>query len=165
MPVTGLIDYEEFCGVSAESVSSASIRSAQSTSGNPESGGRHVPPVDSPTANGDQEMAEETPDEITAEQLAALINADEAIQLVDVREPWEVEIAKIDGATVIPLRQLAARWNELDPAAPTVIYCHAGVRSAQARDMLRSIDFESVSSLAGGIDAWSREVDPRVSRY
>jgi adenylyltransferase/sulfurtransferase len=183
MPVTGLIDYEEFCGVSAEPVSSASIRSAQSTSGNrsaqstsgnrsaqstsgnPESGGRHVPPVDSPTANGDQEMAEETPDEITAEQLAALINADEPIQLLDVREPWEVEIAKIDGATVIPLRQLAARWNELDPAAPTVIYCHAGVRSAQARDMLRSIDFESVSSLAGGIDAWSREVDPRVSRY
>ena len=153
MPVAELIDYEEFCGLGGSSVS---IRSAQSTSEEPAAG---------VSAVQQEEAMSEAPDEISAEQLAALINADERIQLVDVREPWEVEIAKIDGATVIPLRQLTARWNELDPAVPTVIYCHAGVRSAQARDMLRSIDFESVSSLAGGIDAWSRDVDPRVSRY
>ena len=106
-----------------------------------------------------------TPDEITPEALAALRATGEPIQLVDVREPWEAETASIDGAVLIPLRQLPARWGELDPGAPTVTVCHAGVRSAQARDLLRSIDFESVSSLGGGIDAWSREVDASVPRY
>ncbi|MCL2515229.1 MAG: ThiF family adenylyltransferase [Microbacteriaceae bacterium] len=143
MPVTGLIDYEEFCGLGnsawSPSESTRRIRSAQSTG--------------------------EVPDEITPHTLAALLNAEEHIQLIDVREPWEADIARIDGAVLIPLQQLPARWQELDPAAPTVLYCHAGIRSAHARDMLRSIDFENVTSLAGGIDAWSLDVDPRVSRY
>jgi adenylyltransferase/sulfurtransferase len=159
MPVTGLVDYDDFCGVSIQA-------SPESTGGgtSPESTGGVAPMVDSPQANGDQRLPQ-APDEISAETLAALLAADEPIQLIDVREPWEAEIATIPGATLIPLRQLVSRWNELDPSAPTVVYCHAGIRSAQARDMLRSIDFESVSSLAGGIDAWSRRVDPAVARY
>jgi len=106
-----------------------------------------------------------TPAEITPETLAALRTAGEPIQLVDVREPWEADIATIDGSVLIPLGQLPERWNELDPAAPTVLYCHAGMRSARARDLLRSLDFEEATSLAGGIDAWSHESDPAVARY
>jgi len=106
-----------------------------------------------------------TPEEITPETLAALRTAGEPLQLVDVREQWEADIASIDGAVLIPLGQLTTRWGELDPAAPTVLYCHAGMRSAQARDLLRSLDFAEVSSLAGGIDAWSRQIDESVPRY
>jgi adenylyltransferase/sulfurtransferase len=137
-PVTELIDYEDFCG---------------------------VPATTEETDATAMTSPDEVPDEITAEALAALREAGEAIQLVDVREPWEAELAAIDGSVLIPLRQLPARWNELDPAAPTVIYCHSGYRSARARDLLRSIDFENTTSLAGGIDAWSRVVDPAVPRY
>jgi len=148
--VSGLIDYDEWCGVSIPAP-------PESTRGEEEAA------VDSAAeqTNGDEMV----PDEITAETLAALRAAGEPVQLVDVREPWEAEIAAIDGAVLIPLGQLPTRWNELDPAAPTVIYCHSGYRSAQARDMLRSIDFENTTSLAGGIDAWSRAVDPAVPRY
>ncbi|GAA4182449.1 adenylyltransferase/sulfurtransferase MoeZ [Gryllotalpicola kribbensis] len=138
MPVTGLIDYEAFCGVAAREETDATAM---------------TPPAD------------QTPDEISAEALAALRAAGEAIQLVDVREPWEADLASLPGAVLIPSRQLVARWSELDPAAPTVVYCHSGYRSAIARDQLRQLDFESVTSLAGGIDAWSREVDASVPRY
>ena len=141
MPVTELIDYEAFCGVSIQAA--------------PESTSENLP------TNGDLMV----PDEITPEALAALREAGEAFQLLDVRQPWEAELASIDGSVLIPLRDLPGRWQELDPAAPTVIYCHSGVRSAQARDLLRSIDFENATSLAGGIDAWSREVDASVPRY
>jgi adenylyltransferase/sulfurtransferase len=106
-----------------------------------------------------------TPDEISAEELAALREQGEPVQLVDVREPWEAEAAAIDGSVLIPLGQLPQRWSELDPSTRTVVMCHGGVRSAQGRDILRSLDFESVTSLAGGIDAWSRRVDPTVPRY
>ncbi|GAA4163998.1 adenylyltransferase/sulfurtransferase MoeZ [Gryllotalpicola daejeonensis] len=148
MPVTGLVDYEAFCGVSV------SIRtSSESTS-----------EASAPTSDS-QEEEMDVPDEISAEALAAMREAGEAIQLVDVREPWEAEIASLPDSVLIPSRQLVARWSELDPAAPTVIYCHSGYRSAIARDQLRQLDFESVTSLAGGIDAWSRQVDPAVPRY
>lgn len=136
-PVTGLIDYDLFCGLTTTQETDAAL----------------MPPVD------------DTPDEITAEALAALRAAGEPIQLLDVREPWEADVAALPGSVLIPSRQLAARWGELDPTAPTVIYCHSGYRSAHARDQLRQLDFESVTSLAGGIDAWSREVDASVPRY
>jgi sulfur-carrier protein adenylyltransferase/sulfurtransferase len=138
-PVTGLIDYAAFCGLENDN--------------------------EETDATAMTDSAEQTPDEIDAATLAALREAGEPFQLVDVREPWEADIAAIDGAVLIPLGQLPQRWNELDPAAPTVIYCHSGFRSAQARDLLRSIDFEDATSLAGGIDAWSREIDPTVPRY
>ncbi|WP_022882207.1 ThiF family adenylyltransferase [Gryllotalpicola ginsengisoli] len=138
-PVTALIDYDEFCG-----------------------------PAPAPRETDASTMtpsADETPDEITPEALAAARADGEQVQLVDVREPWEAEIASLDGAVLIPLGQLPQRWQELDPSAPTVVMCHGGVRSAQGRDILRSLDFELVTSLAGGIDAWSRRVDASVPRY
>jgi adenylyltransferase/sulfurtransferase len=84
--------------------------------------------------------------------------------LVDVREPWEVELVSLDGAVNIPLGQLAGRLDELDPTVPVVAYCHHGVRSEQARQILEAGGFD-VRHLAGGIDAWARDIEPEMRRY
>jgi sulfur-carrier protein adenylyltransferase/sulfurtransferase len=85
--------------------------------------------------------------------------------LLDVREPREAEIASIDGARLIPLRELPSRLSELPSHAEIVTHCHHGQRSLKAREILVGAGFASVRSLAGGIDAWAREVDPDVPRY
>ncbi len=85
--------------------------------------------------------------------------------LVDVREPREAEIAHIAGARLIPLRELPGRVSELPAAAAIVTHCHHGQRSLKAREILKGAGFADVRSLAGGIDAWSREVDSDVPRY
>ncbi|MEI5584066.1 MULTISPECIES: ThiF family adenylyltransferase [unclassified Agromyces] len=85
--------------------------------------------------------------------------------LLDVREPWEAEIAAIEGSVLIPLGELGDRLGELDPAASVVVYCHLGVRSEYAARMLAGAGFADVRNLAGGIDAWSRTVDEGVVRY
>jgi len=85
--------------------------------------------------------------------------------LVDVREPREAEIAHIAGARLIPLRELPGRLAELSGHGDIVTLCHHGPRSLKAREILKGAGFSSVRSLAGGIDAWSREVDDTVPRY
>lgn len=100
-----------------------------------------------------------------AAELAAGAGAGPVLVLVDVREPWEAEIAAIDGSVLIPLGDLGDRAGELDPAASVVVYCHLGVRSEYAARMLLSAGFADVRNLAGGIDAWSRTVDEGVVRY
>lgn len=85
--------------------------------------------------------------------------------LLDVREPFEWDIAHLDGARLIPLGALAARLRELDGHADIVAYCHHGMRSLQAVDILRAAGFSKVRSLNGGIDSWSREVEPNLPRY
>ena len=85
--------------------------------------------------------------------------------LVDVREPLEAQIAHIEGAMLIPLRELPGRLAELPAHAQIVTHCHHGQRSLKAREILRGAGFPNVRSLAGGIDAWAREVDPEVPRY
>jgi sulfur-carrier protein adenylyltransferase/sulfurtransferase len=85
--------------------------------------------------------------------------------LVDVREPREAEIAHIVGARLIPLRELPGRLSELPATAAIVTHCHYGPRSLKAREILKGAGFANVRSLAGGIDAWAREVDPEVPRY
>jgi len=152
-PVTELIDYELFCAGSASDDPVGRL-------GDLAPGARSAP-----ESTAGEEIDMDVPDEISTAALAAMRQAGEAIQLVDVREPWEAEIASLPDAVLIPSRQLVARWSELDPAAPTVVYCHSGYRSAIAREQLRQLDFESVTSLAGGIDAWSREIDASVPRY
>jgi adenylyltransferase/sulfurtransferase len=82
--------------------------------------------------------------------------------LVDVREPWEAEIASIPGSVLVPFATLDEA--ELDAGRPVVVYCHHGVRSASARAQLAARGFRA-SHLAGGIDAWSRDVDPSLARY
>jgi len=87
------------------------------------------------------------------------------MQLVDVRQPVEHAIAHLSGATLLPLPELVSRVAELDPARPVVVYCHHGPRSLRATQWLRQQGFPRVASLAGGIDAWSVEVDPALPRY
>jgi rhodanese-related sulfurtransferase len=85
--------------------------------------------------------------------------------LLDVREPWEYSTARIDGATLIPLGELAHRVSEVPRGTEIVVYCHHGMRSARACSMLRQVGWTSVTNLSGGIDRWSVEVDASVPRY
>ena len=85
--------------------------------------------------------------------------------LLDVREPWEVSTAALPGIVHIPLRDIPARSGELDPATAVVCICHHGARSAQAGIFLESRGFTDIHNLQGGIDAWSRQVDPAVPTY
>ncbi len=105
--------------------------------------------------------------EITARDLAAQLAAESAgIVLVDVREPWEVATAHIAGSKTIPMGEIPSRaFQELDPEAHIVTVCHGGVRSLNVANWMRNQGFDKVQSLAGGIDGWSREVDPSVPRY
>ncbi len=101
---------------------------------------------------------------ITVEELKQKLDAGEQILLVDVREPFENEFASI-GGVLIPLGDLPRRLSELDPSREIVTYCHRGVRSLQAASFLRSRGFASTRSLAGGITAWSEQIDPSIPRY
>ena len=85
--------------------------------------------------------------------------------VIDVREPHEYTIARIDGARLIPLSELPGRLAEIDARAEIVTHCHHGLRSLAALDLLRGAGFANVRSLQGGIDAWSVDVDPEVPRY
>ena len=102
---------------------------------------------------------------ISVHDLKRKRDAREAIQLIDVREPFEFEIARIDGAKLIPLGQLANRLHELKRNGQTVVHCHTGMRSAQAVQMLRQSGFTNVYNLEGGIDAWANEIDPAMQKY
>jgi rhodanese-related sulfurtransferase len=95
---------------------------------------------------------------------AALAN--DGVLLLDCREAEEVQIAAIPGAVHIPMDQIPRRQNELDDDKHIVVFCHHGVRSLSVAVWLKEqAGFEQVSSMRGGIDAWSREVDPAVPRY
>jgi rhodanese-related sulfurtransferase len=87
--------------------------------------------------------------------------------LLDCREPWEFERARIDGAMQLPMSELGARVGELAGLRlqPVVVMCHHGHRSLQVAEWLRRQGYVSVSSMAGGIDQWSLEIDPSVPRY
>lgn len=85
--------------------------------------------------------------------------------ILDVREPWELEIASIDGALSIPLGELTARVAELPRDKPLAVMCHHGGRSAQATAWLRNQGFDRAVNVAGGIDAWARTIDATLSRY
>ena len=85
--------------------------------------------------------------------------------LLDVREPFEFEVARIEGANLIPLGQLPGRLAELDREKEILVMCHSGMRSQQAAEFLRAAGFPRVANVAGGIDAWSQEIDPDVPRY
>ncbi|MGH7657501.1 MAG: ThiF family adenylyltransferase, partial [Gemmatimonadales bacterium] len=87
-----------------------------------------------------------------------------SVQVVDVREPAEITIVAMPHARLVPLADLAVRMAELDPVTPIVTVCHKGSRSRAAAELLRAAGF-SARSLAGGIDAWAREVDPSLARY
>jgi rhodanese-related sulfurtransferase len=105
--------------------------------------------------------------QLRARDLAQLLKAagpDQPVVL-DVREPWEVQTVKLAGSVSIPMREVPARLAEIDPDRPIVCLCHHGMRSMQVANFLVQQGFASVQNLAGGIDAWSREVDPSLPTY
>jgi len=105
-------------------------------------------------------------DEVSVQELKrALDNPASGIHVLDVREPDEYQIARIPGALLLPLSQLGQRWSELNPDQSYYLYCKSGVRSLRAVQFLRRLGFHQLKSVRGGIDAWSREVDPSVPQY
>jgi rhodanese-related sulfurtransferase len=102
--------------------------------------------------------------DLQPEQLKPLLDAREVI-LLDVRGPDEVALAALPGSVNIPMSEIQSRLSELDPKAPVVVMCHHGVRSEMAGRILERNGFTEVSHLAGGIDAWSRQIDAAVPRY
>jgi adenylyltransferase/sulfurtransferase len=115
-PITGLIDYELFCGITTD---------------------------------------------LTVEELAGTLDE---VTLIDVREPWEAQIASLPGSTLLPLGSLESTLAQIDTSRPVVVYCHAGIRSASAVALLGAHGIPA-RSLDGGIDAWSRRIDPTIARY
>ncbi|MGE3276942.1 MAG: molybdopterin-synthase adenylyltransferase MoeB [Vicinamibacterales bacterium] len=132
--VTGLIDYEQFCGVG-------------------------------PAAGADAAGDPVTTDEMTVLELKAKLDAGEPLVIVDVREPHEYQISRIEGSVLIPLGDLPNRHEELDRSAAIVCQCRSGARSAKATAFLRGVGFPNVRNLAGGILAWSDQVDPSQPKY
>jgi rhodanese-related sulfurtransferase len=103
--------------------------------------------------------------ELTPAELKQRQDRGENFLLIDVREPQEYEICRIEGAKLIPMRTIPANLQSLDTDEPVICYCHHGVRSLDVVVWLQGQGVTSAKSLAGGIDRWSLEIDPQVPRY
>jgi rhodanese-related sulfurtransferase len=103
--------------------------------------------------------------EITPADMKARIERGENLVLIDVREQWEHDLCRIEGAKLVPLGSLAASLNTLPVVEEVICYCHHGMRSLDAAAWLRFQGFAKAKSLAGGIERWSVEIDPKVPRY
>lgn len=103
---------------------------------------------------------------ITPQELKSRLATDGAKPVVlDVREPWEVNVVALPGAKHIPMAQVPLRLSELDRDAEIVVLCHHGVRSMQVAYFLERQGYKNLLNLRGGINAWAQEVDPRMPRY
>jgi rhodanese-related sulfurtransferase len=103
--------------------------------------------------------------EISVHDLLEKKKAGESFLLIDVREPWEYEICRIEGAQLIPMRAIPANLQQLDVDQQVICYCHHGQRSLDVAAWLRAQGVEQALSLKGGIDRWSVEIDPSLPRY
>jgi rhodanese-related sulfurtransferase len=103
--------------------------------------------------------------EITPAEMRERLNRGENFLLVDVREPWEYELCRIEGAKLLPMGSIPANLQALDVDEDVVCYCHHGMRSMDVAVWLRGQGVQRAKSLAGGIERWSLEIDPRVPRY
>src|SRR5689334_17713010 len=144
--VTALIDYEQFCGVPAPTGQPAAAAEAAA----PAPGSTH----------GGSSVSQPASDEITVQELKAKIDRKDDFVLLDVREPHEVQICKIEGAILIPLAEVPKRLNELDPKRDLVVHCRSGARSGRAVAFLREHGFPQALNLKGGILEWIDKVDP-----
>jgi rhodanese-related sulfurtransferase len=102
---------------------------------------------------------------ITPAEFAERTGRGERVRLIDVREPEEFELARVEGAELLPLSRFAEWSGALDPDEELVVMCHHGIRSAHICALLARSGFTKLSNLAGGIDRWSTEVDAAVPRY
>jgi adenylyltransferase/sulfurtransferase len=116
-------------------------------------------------AGADWFAAEAGVPSVSVRELKQKMDARETFMLVDVREPYEYEIARIEGSRLIPLGELETHVSDLPRTGKLVLQCHSGGRSEQATRLLQQAGFENVYNLEGGIDAWSIEIDPAVPRY
>ena len=104
--------------------------------------------------------------EISAGQVKAMQKRGDEFTLLDVREPWGLEKAKLEGSKNIPMGEVPNRAHqELDPDQHIVVICHHGLRSLNVTNWLRQQGFEKVQSMRGGIDGWARTLDPKVPLY
>jgi molybdopterin/thiamine biosynthesis adenylyltransferase/rhodanese-related sulfurtransferase/molybdopterin converting factor small subunit len=133
--VTALIDYEQFCGIMPAAPEPEAVNSANNAT------------------------------ELTSVELKQRLDRGDALTIVDVREPNELQINRIPGSLHIPLGDVPKRYNELDPDAEYVMQCKSGVRSGKAADFLRSVGFKRVLNLKGGILDWIDKVDPTQPKY
>ena len=105
--------------------------------------------------------------EISARQLKGWLTGDVSIKpiLIDVRESWEHDIAKIENAELIPMGNIPLKLDSLNPEKPYVIFCHHGLRSMKVALFLKQNGFSEVFNLLGGIEAWRQQVDDSISSY
>jgi len=104
-------------------------------------------------------------DEISVDELAQWRRDGRRFVLLDVREPDELALAKIEGATWIPMRDIPKRLDELDPAVPVAVFCHHGGRSERVAAFLKAHGFVSAVNVDGGIDAYAQRIDSSIARY
>lgn len=109
-------------------------------------------------------------EQITPQSLKDLLDSNSTLDeqrplLLDVREPWEHAICRIDGSELLPMRQIPATVAQLDQARPTIVICHHGIRSQQVALFLDHQGFRRVINLRGGIAAWASDVDPEMPTY
>lgn len=104
--------------------------------------------------------------EITPEEVKGKLDKGESFTLLDVREPWEFDVARIVDAKLMPMGDVPSRAHqELDPDDEIVVVCHRGIRSMNVTVWLRQQGFEKAQSMRGGMDAWSRRVDGKIPTY
>lgn len=103
--------------------------------------------------------------QLTPVQLKQRLDRGDKLVVVDVREPWEVAVCALPGARHIPMREIPARAAELPRDTDVVLLCHHGVRSQYVASFLERLGFEQLYNLAGGIDAWAKDVDPAMAKY
>ena len=102
--------------------------------------------------------------QITAKELKRRIDADEQVYILDVREPWEHKVAQI-GGKLIPMNEIPQRLSEIDREREIIVQCHHGIRSQRIAEQLLQAGFPRVVNLAGGIHAWSEQIDPKIAKY
>jgi len=103
--------------------------------------------------------------EITPREVKSMMERGDKFLLVDVREKWEFETSWIEGAMLVPMREIPSNLAKFEQADNIVLFCHHGIRSLDAAAWLRSQEVPGAKSMAGGIDRWSAEIDPNVPRY
>jgi rhodanese-related sulfurtransferase len=104
-------------------------------------------------------------EDITPSEFNLRCNSGEFWQLLDVREAWEIDIARVESSIDIPMNEIPARYVELDASLPIAILCHSGSRSAQVAHYLAQHGFDRVANIVGGIDLWSLDVNDSIPRY
>jgi len=85
--------------------------------------------------------------------------------LLDVREPWEFEHCQLENSKLVPMRQIPAHAEQLNPEQETVVICHHGIRSRQVAQYLESLGFTDLINLTGGVEAWANDIEPGMKRY